>query len=361
MQDDVGFQSQVFNEQVANRRDRYAQQNIQTSQQMSQLPSQFMGAMRARQQMDLERQKVASELANDELHRQDAIQKLQWARELHTTDMIQMQRDAAKLDLDLKRAQVEKTLAEAAETNVKPFTRTSESAMLTSLASGFKVTPVNGRAVVVNVPKEESEWARNYLEKQAGGSGSNSPQSRLMLDLQRAQRVLKDSDLMEDEDAASEARAQSEAEIRRITRELRALGGDTEPMPAKAPPKPQESAQFKQRVKDFTVTDPGLANTIGAGNAEKLYTHILTDIDKYRAKLEKVRRTSLTDTEIASLLSREIQAGSKNRESQGYAFLQRLLQDGVLDPEEHNLATQRAETQRLRDADSSEMSLRAGF
>lgn len=101
MQDDVGFKSQQFGEQVAQRRDRYAEQNIQTGQRMQQLPIQYQAM-----------QQNASQLATDELRRQDAIMQLQWARELHTTDMLAMQRDAAQVDLDLKRAQAKKIMSD---------------------------------------------------------------------------------------------------------------------------------------------------------------------------------------------------------------------------------------------------------
>jgi hypothetical protein len=355
MQDDVGFQSQVFNEQVANRRDRYAQQNIQTSQQMSQLPSQFMGAMRARQQMDLERQKVASELANDELHRQDAIQKLQWARELHTTDMIQMQRDAAKLDLDLKRAQVEKMHADMQPDQSRMFDSLTPDRAIATLALGIVPKISNGRVIASDADPKLREAAMKMLMTQTA-SGADRTNRIVSLDLERAEKAYQRAEESGDETGMDVWQNQIDV----LRQEMRGMSGAAAPAP-KAAPKPQESAQFKQRVKDFTVTDPGLASVLGASNAEKLYGAVLRDIDKYKASLEKHRKTALSDTEAANIVSQTIQAGVKNPESQGYALLQWLLQDGTLDPEEFNLATQRAETKRLRDVDASEMSLRAGF
>lgn len=112
MQDDVGFKSQQFGEQVAQRRDRYAEQNIQTGQRMQQLPIQYQAMQHQELEMQMRQQQNASQLATDELRRQDAIMQLQWARELHTTDMLAMQRDAAQVDLDLKRAQAKKIMSD---------------------------------------------------------------------------------------------------------------------------------------------------------------------------------------------------------------------------------------------------------
>ena len=140
--------------------------------------------------------------------------------------------------------------------------------------------------------------------------------------------------------------------------ELRGLSGGS-PLPARAKPAPsvQDDPKFKQRVKDYVNADPGLPEAIGANNSDRLYTVILRDIDKYKSSLEKMRQKSLTDMEAANIVSQMIQSGMSNPETPGHALLQWYLQDGTLDPQEFNLAQERAS----RNAESADAGLRAKF
>lgn len=141
VQDSSGFQSQQFVEQIAQRRDRYAAQNIDTARQASaqlgDLPGKFMQARGAameqrwgnedrqfrneqalvqqqqfEQEQQLRRSQVANDLANDQLHRQQGLEDLQWAQQLHQTDMIALTKDGLAADIALKKAQTQKAIDE---------------------------------------------------------------------------------------------------------------------------------------------------------------------------------------------------------------------------------------------------------
>jgi hypothetical protein len=248
MKDDVGFQSQMFSEQVAQRRDRYAQWNIQSSQQMAQLPGQFIGAMQARQKMDLEKQRVASELANDELHRQDAIQKLQWARELHTTDMIELQKRSAQLDFQLKEAQVQKAQRDLQPDYTPEFLRMNTDEMFSAISMGIIPKVSNGKVVIGEPDPELQASAQEYINNRYfRKSGERPQQAQLSLELQRAQRGYRDADLIEDEAEAESVRETWRAEMKRISGQLGELNGE----PASAPKeKPKPKVEDESEVTD---------------------------------------------------------------------------------------------------------------
>lgn len=135
VQDSAGFQSQQFGEQVAQRRDRYAAQNADSVGMLSKLVPLFQQARGASdehawgnqdrqfreqqavvqaQQFEQERQikasRAASDLASDQLHRQQAQEDLQWAQQLHQTDMIGLQKRGMAAEIELKEAQTKKMI-----------------------------------------------------------------------------------------------------------------------------------------------------------------------------------------------------------------------------------------------------------
>lgn len=119
MRNDIAFQSQQFTEQVAQRRDRYAQQNIQSMQQIPQAAQSFINNYQNAQNQQMQAQehqvnmaKAASSLASDELHRQQAQEELQWSQQLHQSDMLAMQKEAMSQDLALKKAQTQKAISD---------------------------------------------------------------------------------------------------------------------------------------------------------------------------------------------------------------------------------------------------------
>lgn len=119
MRNDIAFQSQQFAEQVAQRRDKYSQQRINSMQQIPQAAQSFINNYQNAQNQQMQAQehqanmaKAASSLASDELHRQQAQEELQWAQQLHQSDMLAMQKDAMAQDLALKKAQTEKAIGD---------------------------------------------------------------------------------------------------------------------------------------------------------------------------------------------------------------------------------------------------------
>lgn len=146
VQDSAGFQSQQFGEQVAQRRDRYAAQNADSVGMFSKLVPMFQQARAAsderawgnqdrqfrerqalvqQQQFEQDRQlraaSVASDLATDQLHRQQAQDDLQWAQQLHQTDMIGLQKRGMAADIALKEAQTRKAIEALGKDNMDRF------------------------------------------------------------------------------------------------------------------------------------------------------------------------------------------------------------------------------------------------
>lgn len=123
VQDSAGFQSQQFVEQVEQRRDRYSQQNIDTARntwgQVGDLPGKFMQArgvaleqQRMQQEQQMRLSQVANDLANDQLHRQQAQEDLLWSQQLHQADMIGLQKRGMAAEIALKEAQTKKAIDE---------------------------------------------------------------------------------------------------------------------------------------------------------------------------------------------------------------------------------------------------------
>lgn len=119
MQDSAGFQSQQFAEQVNQRRDRYSERKDAAYQQLPQAASQFqqsyLRAQQGNQQMEehqMQMAQSASKLAGDQLLRQQALEELQWTRELHSTKMIGLQRRDMEAQIALREAQTEKAISD---------------------------------------------------------------------------------------------------------------------------------------------------------------------------------------------------------------------------------------------------------
>ena len=313
MRDSVAFQSQMFGEQVAQRRDRYAQQNIDTAWRGSQIPMQAIGAMQARQEMgynalrqqalqqemQLQSQQVASQLATDELKRQDAIQQLQWARELHSTDMIQMQKDMMAEDLALKRAEVQRRTRELqGGVEVQDFLRANPDHMVSTYALGMEPY-IEGNRVRFRELQDKS------LQQRAQASLMRTPwqrdytRSELTRQMEAASNVLKNSDASEEVlDAANRLLLQS----------TQALAGTPEGVAAAPKPKPapdpMANPEFRKRVESTVSNQPMLVANMGAKNSERLMKHVLADPEPWREMLKsEYPNREFSDQEIASIVS----------------------------------------------------------
>ena len=123
VQDSPSFQSQQYvqgiQEQSANRQERYVDRYAQSRQQIAEVPMRFMQArgmameqQRMQQEQQMRLSKVASDLANDQLHRQQALEDLQWSQQLHQADMIGLQKRGMAAEIALKEAQTKKAIDE---------------------------------------------------------------------------------------------------------------------------------------------------------------------------------------------------------------------------------------------------------
>lgn len=164
------FESQQFADQVQARREGHIRdqgsifaQGVQTTIGNYQQGQQHQMQMaRAQQQMQLENMQVASELALNESRRQSAIEELQWARELHSTDMLKMQKDALEAETNLRIAQAKK--AEESLSGRDEAFQFYEHDRDAALAAGMDMTFVNGRPTVIEADPEKRKAAQDRLD-----------------------------------------------------------------------------------------------------------------------------------------------------------------------------------------------------
>lgn len=172
MRDDVAFQSQQFAEQVAQRRDRYSAQNIQSWQQLPEMATRFQGAMaqqmhmqQAQQahQMDLAR--GAQALALDQMRVEQARQELAWSKDLHAADMLAAQKRTVLAQADLAVAQAQKAKEDLESTGMEHFPRFDEEHMWTMRAMGLQADTSGRRITVVPIPEGDRAAARKEAEE----------------------------------------------------------------------------------------------------------------------------------------------------------------------------------------------------
>lgn len=351
MRDDVAFQSQVFGEQVAQRRDRYAQQNIDTAWKGSQIPMQAIGAMQARQEMgynalrqqalqqemELQNQQVASQLATDELKRQDAIQQLQWARELHSTDMIQMQKDMMAEDLALKRAEVKRRTQELqGGVEVQDFLRANPDHMVSTYALGMEPY-IEGNRVRFRELQDKS------LQQRAQESLMRTPGQRDYTRSELTRQMEAASKVLENPDASEEAR---DAANRLLLQSTQALAGTSEGVVAAPKPKPapdpMANPEFRKRVESTVSSQPMLVANFGAKNSERLMKEVLRNPEPWRKALQRMNPDrEFTDQEIAATVAgyaaKAIQTPTTNDSPVVKAWrgwLKKSLDEGLLDWQE---------------------------
>lgn len=342
MRDDVAFQSQVFGEQVAQRRDRYAAQNIQTYQQAGQLPMQMMQAQAMQQEMTLQRQQVGSHLATQELARQEAMQKMQWARELHTTDMIAMQSEAVRLDLEMKRSQVEKMQRDlSGEMTVPDYLQTDPRHMLGAYAAGLEPRIEGNRVTFGPASDEVRDMARKTLLTR-GGTGSGMTPNQIRMDMVTAERMYQDAIDSGAPEEEVEALRQYRDETRSSFAASRGMDA-TKPTPA-APKKPdiRQDKEFQKRVGMALDRQPTIAPTIGAGNAKKLATEVLANLEPFRRSLSKYNPDrDFSDQEVLDVVldyTAKATRAQNTRENPELAawrqWVASLVEQGVLDQQE---------------------------
>lgn len=141
MRDDVAFRSQLFGEQVAQRRDEYAKWQMSAMDRLADRSYQVGRDARsdliedqrmrmAMEQHSLDMNKGATDLAMDELRRKAASEELLWTQQLHTTDMLGLEKDAASLRVRMLRMQADRAERESnGDTDIHDLMRSSPEQM----------------------------------------------------------------------------------------------------------------------------------------------------------------------------------------------------------------------------------------
>ncbi len=135
------------------------------------------------QSLALDRARVVSELESDRLRQQQAQENLQWARALHSTDMVRYQKDMVKADRDLHVARAQKEMMELHSTDADLGDVNSYEEMMAIRAQGLTAKMVGGRLRIepLGDPKAQAE-AKQALgllrSRMAGRSGDLGQQLR---------------------------------------------------------------------------------------------------------------------------------------------------------------------------------------
>lgn len=294
VQDSAGFQSQQFVEQIEERRDRYSQQNIDTARntwgQVGNLPGQFLNSYRAakthrwaeedrnrriqqdEQEAALRKEQVASDLANDQLHRQQALEDLQWSQQLHQADMIGLQKRGMAAEIALKEAQTKKAIDELGGERVPYAMLTPERMDYAISELGIMANPSDNMRIRPATPDERSAAGQRIKSRQQQGQQYELEQIRTRnegrsdsdaLDTRREMSVIKDRisflqtelDSMqvpkrgasdEERDAYARKRASIEREIRDLARQASQIGSTQQLGPGRV-----QSAQPEMTVDDY--------------------------------------------------------------------------------------------------------------
>lgn len=183
MKDDVAFQSQQFAEQVEQRRDRYAEQMQQAWNQLPQGAAAFRQALQQQRQYQMDQQQMAmaqqehqmrmdtgaQSLASEQIRQQRARDEMQWARDLHTTSMmdhqraiIAAQRRAEEARAGLIEAQIERQRKEIDEPD--PAMYRNPLYRLAEEAAGVETSFENGKYTKRAMSQEERAAARKKYD-----------------------------------------------------------------------------------------------------------------------------------------------------------------------------------------------------
>lgn len=166
VQDSAGFQSQQFGEQVAQRRDRYAAQNIETWGQAANVVPRFQQAQQMVDERQMRAAKVASDLASDQLHRQQALEDLQWSQQLHQADMIGLQKRGMAAEIALKEAQTKRAIEELGGGERIPYTMLTPERMDYAISKlGIMADPASGMRVRAATKEERAAAEQRATER----------------------------------------------------------------------------------------------------------------------------------------------------------------------------------------------------
>lgn len=150
---DPAFQSQQFAEQVAQRKQRSLEIQGNAGFQAGEM---FLRSMQ-----------TASTVASQQVERQQAMEELAWARELHNTDMLELQKKGLAAQVDASRAQADLAIAKAkAEAEgFQPYPeRVDAEGIAALLAQGIDTTWHGNKPVVGPATDERRAEGKRMLE-----------------------------------------------------------------------------------------------------------------------------------------------------------------------------------------------------
>lgn len=234
---DPAFQSQVFAEQVAQRQQRsYERQGdaVQTGVQS------IIQNQQAAQALHMRELETRSAIASQEIQRQQAAEELAWARELHTSDMLELQKRGLAAQTDAARAAADLQIAKANREREgyvdAPVLMTPEH-LAAMRARGLDSTLVGNRLVVTEADPEVKKQGeidmRILLDKKyqqraparGSGGGASGVRAPLWGDVLRAAESQVDSasTAAADEDATPAEREAARRDLARARANLDAV------------------------------------------------------------------------------------------------------------------------------------------
>lgn len=143
------------------------QQNRQIAMQQQQLQMQ-------QQQLALEDMVARSRVASQEADRQRAQEELLWARELHTTDMLEAQKKLTKAQADFEIAKLARETEKLGAQEVQ-MGRMRPDDVLAMQAQGFDVAFQSGRPVVVEAAPDVKTKAQREIQTRENRQRWRSP------------------------------------------------------------------------------------------------------------------------------------------------------------------------------------------
>ncbi len=161
---DPAFQSQQFADRVQARTEGHIRDQGAIVSQGAQGIAQ---GVLAGQEFAMKRMQVNADLALNETRRQSAMEELAWARELHSTDMLAMQKEAMRAQTGLAVAQAEAARKKLGEGQTPPLSL-SEEERDAALAAGIDITFKDGRpAATEATPERRKEGASRIAARDA--------------------------------------------------------------------------------------------------------------------------------------------------------------------------------------------------
>lgn len=151
---DPAFQSQQFAEQVAQRKQRSLEIQGNAGFQAGEM---FLRSMQ-----------TASTVASQQVERQQAMEELAWARELHNTDMLELQKKGLAAQVDASRAQADLAIAKAkreSEGLVDYPMGIDEDQRDALLSQGIDMSFRGGRPVAVEATEDRKSEGLSRLEQ----------------------------------------------------------------------------------------------------------------------------------------------------------------------------------------------------